>query len=75
MIKKVFHIGVVASLMVAVNLAWAGGTELRGLRVVASGEVAKLILQRDVLVPSGFEPGQLLLADGGGDHIELVHVG
>jgi N-acetylmuramoyl-L-alanine amidase len=35
MIKKVFHIGVVASLMVAVNLAWAGGTELRGLRVAA----------------------------------------
>jgi N-acetylmuramoyl-L-alanine amidase len=36
MIKKVFHIGVVASLMVAVNLAWAGGTELRGLRVAAT---------------------------------------
>jgi hypothetical protein len=37
MIKKVFHIGVVASLMVAVNLAWAAGsTELRGLRVVAT---------------------------------------
>jgi N-acetylmuramoyl-L-alanine amidase len=35
MIKKVFQIGVVASLMVAVNLAWAGGTELRGLRVSA----------------------------------------
>jgi N-acetylmuramoyl-L-alanine amidase len=34
MIKKVFQIGVVASLMVAVNLAWAAGTtELRGLRV------------------------------------------
>ena len=36
MIKKAFHIGVVASLMVAVNLAWAGGTELRGLRVAAA---------------------------------------
>ena len=36
MIKKAFHIGVVASLMVAVNLAWAGGTELRGLRVAAT---------------------------------------
>jgi N-acetylmuramoyl-L-alanine amidase len=36
MIKKVFQIGVVASLMVAVNLAWAGGTELRGLRVAAT---------------------------------------
>jgi N-acetylmuramoyl-L-alanine amidase len=36
MIKKVFHIGVVASLMVAVNLAWAGSAELRGLRVVAT---------------------------------------
>jgi N-acetylmuramoyl-L-alanine amidase len=36
MIKKAFHIGVVASLGVAVNLAWAGGTELRGLRVAAT---------------------------------------
>ena len=36
MIKKVFQIGVAASLMVAVNLAWAGGTELRGLRVAAT---------------------------------------
>ena len=37
MIKKVFQIGVVASLMVAVNLAWAAGTtELRGLRVSAT---------------------------------------
>jgi N-acetylmuramoyl-L-alanine amidase len=36
MIKKVFHIGVVASLMGAVNLAWAGGTELRGVRVSAT---------------------------------------
>jgi N-acetylmuramoyl-L-alanine amidase len=35
MIKKVFQIGVVASLMVAVNLAWAAGTELRGVRVAA----------------------------------------
>jgi len=36
MIKKAFHIGVVAYLMVAVNLAWAGDTELRGLRVAAA---------------------------------------
>jgi N-acetylmuramoyl-L-alanine amidase len=36
MIKKAFHIGVVASLMGAVNLAWAGGTELRGVRVSAT---------------------------------------
>ena len=37
MIKKVFQIGVVASLMVAVNLARAAGTtELRGLRVSAT---------------------------------------
>jgi N-acetylmuramoyl-L-alanine amidase len=36
MIKKVFQLGVVASLAVAVNLAWAGGTELRGLRVAAT---------------------------------------
>jgi N-acetylmuramoyl-L-alanine amidase len=36
MIKKVFHIGVVAALMGAVNLAWAGGTELRGVRVSAT---------------------------------------
>lgn len=35
MIKKVFQIGVVASLMVAVNLAWAAGTELRGVHVSA----------------------------------------
>jgi N-acetylmuramoyl-L-alanine amidase len=35
MIKKVFQIGVVASLMVAVSLAWAAGTELRGVRVAA----------------------------------------
>jgi N-acetylmuramoyl-L-alanine amidase len=35
MIKKVFQIGVVASLMVAVNLAWAAGTELRGVRASA----------------------------------------
>jgi N-acetylmuramoyl-L-alanine amidase len=33
MIKKAFQIGVVASLMVAVNLAWAASTELRGVRV------------------------------------------
>jgi N-acetylmuramoyl-L-alanine amidase len=36
MIKKAFHIGVVASLVVAANLAWAGDTELRGLRVAAT---------------------------------------
>jgi N-acetylmuramoyl-L-alanine amidase len=36
MIKKAFHFGVVASLMGAMNLAWAGGTELRGLRVSAT---------------------------------------
>ncbi|HEY0341297.1 MAG TPA: AMIN domain-containing protein, partial [Steroidobacteraceae bacterium] len=36
MIKKVFQIGVVAALMGAVNLAWAGGTELRGVRVSAT---------------------------------------
>ena len=44
MIKKVFHIGVVASLMVAVNLAWAGGTELRGLRVAATPGGTQVIL-------------------------------
>jgi N-acetylmuramoyl-L-alanine amidase len=38
MIKKAFQIGVVASLTVAVNLAWAasGSTELRGVRVSTS---------------------------------------
>ena len=35
MIKKAFQIGVVAALMAAVNLAWAAGTELRGVRVSA----------------------------------------
>jgi N-acetylmuramoyl-L-alanine amidase len=36
MIKKAFQIGVVASLMVAVNPAWAAGAELRGVRVSAT---------------------------------------
>jgi N-acetylmuramoyl-L-alanine amidase len=36
MIKKVFRVGVVAALMGAVNLAWAAGTELRGVRVSAT---------------------------------------
>ena len=36
MIKKAFQIGVVAALMAAVNLAWAAGTELRGVRVSAT---------------------------------------
>lgn len=36
MIKKAFQIGVVAALMGAVNLAWAAGTELRGIRVSAT---------------------------------------
>lgn len=36
MIKKAFQIGVVAALMAAMNLAWAAGTELRGVRVSAT---------------------------------------
>ena len=36
MIKKAFRIGVVAALMAAMNLAWAAGTELRGVRVSAT---------------------------------------
>jgi N-acetylmuramoyl-L-alanine amidase len=36
MIRKAFQIGVVAALMAAVNLAWAAGTELRGVRVSAT---------------------------------------
>jgi N-acetylmuramoyl-L-alanine amidase len=36
MIKKAFQIGVVAALVAAVNLAWAAGTELRGVRVSAT---------------------------------------
>ena len=36
MIKKAFQIGVVASLMAAVNLAWGSGAELRGVRVSAT---------------------------------------
>ncbi|HWW78230.1 MAG TPA: N-acetylmuramoyl-L-alanine amidase [Steroidobacteraceae bacterium] len=36
MIKKAFQIGVVAALMAAVNLAWAAGTELRGVHVSAT---------------------------------------
>ena len=45
MIKKAFHIGVVASLMVAVNLAWAAaGTELRGVRVSTSAGVTQVTL-------------------------------
>ena len=45
MIKKAFQIGVVASLMVAVNLAWAAaGTELRGVRVSTSAGVTQVTL-------------------------------
>jgi N-acetylmuramoyl-L-alanine amidase len=44
MIKKAFHIGVVASLMVAVNLAWAAGTELRGVRVSATPGATQVTL-------------------------------
>ena len=44
MIKKAFRIGVVASLMVAVNLAWAAGTELRGVRVSASAGITQVTL-------------------------------
>jgi N-acetylmuramoyl-L-alanine amidase len=36
MIKKAFQTGVVASLVAAVNLAWASGSELRGVRVTAT---------------------------------------
>jgi len=36
MIKKTFQIGVVVSLMATVNLAWAAGVELRGVRVSAT---------------------------------------
>jgi len=45
MIKKAFQIGVVASLTVAVNLAWAAaGTELRGVRVSTSAGVTQVTL-------------------------------
>jgi N-acetylmuramoyl-L-alanine amidase len=44
MIKKVFQIGVVASLIAAVNLAWAAGAELRGVRVTATPEGTQVTL-------------------------------
>src|SRR5215469_3965555 len=44
MIKKAFHIGVVASLTVAVNLAWAAGTELRGVQVSTTAGVTQVTL-------------------------------
>jgi N-acetylmuramoyl-L-alanine amidase len=44
MIKKVFQIGVVASLMVAVNLAHAAATELRGVRVSATPAATQVTL-------------------------------
>jgi N-acetylmuramoyl-L-alanine amidase len=44
MIKKAFQIGVIASLMVAVNLAWAAGTELRGVRVSATPGATQVTL-------------------------------
>jgi N-acetylmuramoyl-L-alanine amidase len=44
MIKKTFQIGVVASLMVTVNLAWAAGVELRGVRVSATPGATQVTL-------------------------------
>lgn len=44
MIKKAFQIGVVASLMGAVSLAWAAGTELRGVRVSATPGATQVTL-------------------------------
>jgi N-acetylmuramoyl-L-alanine amidase len=44
MIKKIFQIGVVASLMVAGKLAWAAGTELRGVRVSATAGATQVTL-------------------------------
>ena len=44
MIKKAFQIGVVASLVGAVNLAWAAGAELRGVRVSTGGGATQVTL-------------------------------
>jgi N-acetylmuramoyl-L-alanine amidase len=44
MIKKAFRIGIVASLMGAVSLAWASGTELRGVRVSTNAGITLVTL-------------------------------
>jgi N-acetylmuramoyl-L-alanine amidase len=44
MIKKAFQVGVVASLVVAVNLAWAADAELRGVRVSTSAGATQVTL-------------------------------